>query len=199
MKIASGTRILALVVALAGVSAPVTAQVANFESKPAFSCDNAPSQTDGGLTFSHNFFACFYSPTDPADWPFTPSSTVMGIGFSPITMTRADNSAFSFLSADLSAGVFSTPGSILVTGFLNGGGTVTQNIDLIYGFQTYNFNWSNLSSVEFSELPSTGYIGFDNVAYGPANVVPEPATFALMVPGLLLTGLGARRFRRRVG
>jgi len=201
MKIVSGFRIVALLSALAGAGAPLSAQVADFESKPAFSCSFEPGVTDGGLSFAHSFAACFYSPAEPADWPFAPSSTIMGIGFSPITMTRVDDSLFSFVSADLSAGVFATPGTILVTGFMSGGGIVTRNVDLGFGFQTYDFNWANLTSVVFSELPPdidgfTGYIGFDNVTYA-TNVVPEPATAALMIPGIALAGFLSRRRRQR--
>jgi len=201
MKIASGFRIVALLSVLAGGGAPLSAQVADFESKSAFECSFEPTVTDGGLTFAHSFTACFHSEAEPADWPFIPSSTIMGIGFSPITMTREDNSLFSFVSADLSAGVFATPGTILVTGFIFGGGTVSRSVDLDFFFQTYSFNWANLTSVDFSELPPdtdgiTGYIGFDNVTYS-SNVVPEPATAALMLPGIALAGFLARRRRQR--
>jgi len=200
MKIASGFRIVALVSALVGVGAPLRGQVADFDSKIPFFCDFGSSVSDEGMKFAHTGFACFFSASEPADWVgvITPSQqTIMGIGDSEITMTLDDGSPFSFVSADFSAGTDgTTPGTILVTGFRALGDPLFQNIVLGFGFETWNFNWSNLTSVVFSEIEPNTYLGFDNVRFS-TNVVPEPATAALMLPGIALAGFLARRRRQR--
>lgn len=199
MKIASGFRVVALLSALVGVGSPLSAQVVDFETQQTFSnvgCNSGPSLSDGGLTFTFTGIACFLSPTDPSNWPYTPASTILALGYSSTTMTRDNNSVFSLSALDMSAGTYGDAGTVLVTGFIAGGGTVSRNVDLDFFFQSYNFNWSNLTSVVFGELPSTGYIGFDNISYS-SNVVPEPATAALMIPGIALAGFLSRRRRQR--
>ena len=129
-------------------------------------------------------------------------------------MAKVGGSAFS-LSAFDGAGSFNfnadgwnSPGNIPnfidVTGYLVGGGTVSQSFAVDKtpnGGGTLNFTryslsgFSNLASVTFQASGSSAALfnGFtlDNIAVTP---VPEPETYALMLAGLgLLGGLARRR------
>lgn len=172
------------------------AQVADFESKTPFYCQYT-SATDGGLNFAYGFAACFYGPTNPADFPTPLSSNVMAIGYSNITVTTVSGSPFNLGSVDLAFGPFSHAGLVndvtRVTGTQVGGGSMFVDLVVGRGFQTYNLNWNDLSSVTFSQLQTSGeYLAFDNVVYS-ATVTPEPATVLLLGTGLLGVGAVVRR------
>lgn len=178
-------------------SAGAQAAVVTFESKPAFNCPGF-SETDGGMSFGG--FACYYSATSPADFPFTPTSTVMGATSAfggLVSFQRTDGQAFFLDSIDMALAVYTSAGTpITVTGTLSGGGTVQQVVNPTNAsFATYDFNWNDLTSVAF-----TGgfvYVGLDNIVYTDAVVaaVPEPGSLALL--GLGLVGLVAARKRKQ--
>jgi hypothetical protein len=189
--------VLALATAGFGTAALAGSGVSfGFEGQTAFSC-NLGTQHDGGLAFAQDFYACFYSPAHPADFPITPPSTVMAVGYSDTTVTRDDGSVFDLLALDLAAGVYTTPGdTTLVTGFLHGGGAETQTLTLDKLFTRYTLDWTGLDSVVFS-APQThnGYVAFDNFTIDGVGV-PEPAEWVLMVSGLLAAGYMLRRARQ---
>ena len=185
-----------LVLATAGLGVPAFAGSGvdfGFEGQTAFTC-NLGTQHDGRLDFAQDFYACFYSPANPGDFPITPPSTVMAVGYSDTTVTRDDGSVFDLLGLDLAAGPYTTVGdTTLVTGLLHGGGTVTQTITLGTLFTRYNLGWTGLDSVVFS-APQTnnGYVAFDNFTVDGVGV-PEPAAWALMIVGLMGCGYMLRR------
>jgi hypothetical protein len=189
--------LLSLVGALA-ICSSSSAAVANFESQAAFRCDvGNPTEHDGGLTFSTTFAACFYSVANPADFPTTPTSTVMATGFGATTVTLTNGGTFSLQTVDLAFGPFNhnnlQSDTTLVTGNQLGGGQVSALLNVDYSFDTYTLNWSNLTSVVFSELQAgSEYLAFDNVVYDSQNGnVPEPESLALF--SLALAGLGLTR------
>lgn len=193
-------RQIKLIIAALFVFSPFAANattVVDFETKTPFFCE-FEDQTDGGLSFQHDFAACFYGPSpDNADFPTEPTSVVMGIGFSDILVTEEFGGIFDLISADLAFGPFRHDGLLfdetLVTGFLSGGGTVQTLLTVGYEFETYVFNWTDLIAVEFGELVNASeYLAFDNIVYN----VPEPATLALL--GLGIAGIGLVRRRRKV-
>ncbi len=197
-------RVVATTAALAAFTAfasPALAATVDFEDQAAFRCDFSGSSS-GGLSYSNSFAFCYYSPSNPADFPTPITSTVMASGYSDTTFNTTSGGAFNLGSVDLAFGPFNhgglTSDTTFVTGNLVGGGTLTTTLTVGYGFQTYNLNWSNLSSVTFSALQGgSEYLAFDNLTYSAAGAVPEPATWALMILGFGAVG-GAMRRRQSV-
>jgi len=195
------------VVALAATGFAATAVAAThtigFEDKHAFSCSQpAQTQHDGGLSFGQDYYACYYSPIHPADFPVIPPSKVMGSGGTETDVSEDDGSVFDLIALDLAAGPFTTPGdTTFVTGFLHGGGTLTTTLALNTPFTTYNLGWTGLDSVRFSgPQASQQYVAFDNLVingngFDTTRGVPEPAEWALMLGGLLACGYMLRRAR----
>jgi hypothetical protein len=109
--------------------------------------------------------------------------------------------AFSFQSIGLAPllGGFGNPATVMFTGFMMGGGTVMQTVQVpgaTTALTPYTFtNFTNLSSLRMTVTSPSfePYVQFDNVGL---NVVPEPATVALFGAGLLGAGALARRRRR---
>jgi hypothetical protein len=207
---------LALAAAAFGTTAAAGVGVATFEGQAAYHCDYAATEHDHGLSFAQDpqnpWYSCFYSPGSPADFPISPPSTVMAVGFYPfdipasdpapydVEISQTNGEVFDFLSLDLAAGPFApVGGSTFVTGFVHGGGTVTATLDLTQSFTTYALNWLNLDSVVFGPPSDLGsgspYIAFDNVTYR-SNAIPEPAEWVLMLGGLLASGYMLRRARQ---
>ncbi len=200
----------ALVVASSlGAASSANAGVVTFGEITQFGCDFNTSPSYGGMVFASTWSKCGYAAADSADFPTPIHSSVLGVGYSDLTLTTNDASAFSLNSVDLAFGPFGHMGLLddttLVTGFLEGGGSVSRTLHIGFGFQRYSFgaDWANLSSVVFGQLPSTEYIGFDNIAYNggipPAldAGVPEPATWGLMIIGFMGVGAMLRSTRRK--
>lgn len=131
---------------------------------------------------------------------------------SVVTLTKVGGGTFTLTSIDLaplynpSVGI-ATAGSVLFTGDLFGGGTVTatQSWDAATGnptFKTDAFSnaWTNLVDVTFPQGNGHGPLfQFDNVVLngGAESVVPEPATMTLFATGLVgLVGAGLRRRKK---
>lgn len=186
----------ALTSALVAVSAPASAAIVDFEDKTAFSCNGSGSDSSGGLSYSYGFYVCYYSPTNPADFPTAPASTVMASGYYPTTFSALGGGTFSLQSVDLGFGPFQhgglTADTTTVTGNLFGGGTVSTTLNVTQAFSTHALNWSNLVSVSFGALnTSSEYLAFDNIVYNTG--VPEPAAWAMMLAGFGLVGSAMRR------
>lgn len=188
---------LALAVPSAASAATVT-----FEDQAAFRCDSAGTGSSGGMSYSYGFAACYYSPTNPADFPSSLTSTVMASGYSDTNFALTGGGVFSLSTLDLAFGPFNHGGSrsdtTLVTGTLAGGGALTTTLTVGPQFQTYTLNWANLTSINFGELQNNSeYLAFDNINYSTAAAVPEPGTWALMILGFGAIGGAARRRRAK--
>ncbi len=136
---------------------------------------NSPYNADpGGVTYTHNFRGMI------------------------TTLTTIGGGAFDLTSIDF-GDVLNDPNPmrINVMGYYQGGGSITSVImlDSLIGLETFNFNWSNLSSVTWTK--PNGWLQLDNVVVNESEFgrVPEPATLALTSLGLL--GMGYRRKQQK--
>ena len=200
---------LALSVSMIGQAS----QVVTFEDVGVWTSGNFQS---GGFNFSLNGLAstvyngqycgpaCPVNGTNAVIAPYAPSSLTMSKGGAAFGLLGFDGAAsFNFNDSNLNPYI---PHNIDVVGNLVGGGTVSQSFAINRGpssgplpFTTFAFNsgFNNLSSVTFSASGSTQplYNGFtvDNIA-----AVPEPETYAMMLAGLGLMGLFAKRKKQKV-
>jgi len=115
-----------------------------------------------------------------------------------ITLNRLDGGTFTLSSIDLS--VLHPQGvspAVVFTGFLSGGGTVTQTFNpTVFGFHTFVFNssFNNLVSVTWRQgTDELNAHQFDNIVV--ASSVPEPTAMLLLGTGL--AGVAAKLRNRR--
>jgi hypothetical protein len=194
--------VLALAAGLAtSAAAEVGLHTVTFNKHTSFTC--APGTTsDSGLDFTGGWMSCFYTPGDPADFPFTLTSPVLGVGYADFTMSLTAGSVFDLLGLDLAAGRYTAPDdTTVVTGHFHDGTDITQTLTLTQPFTTYNLDWKDLDSVHFTQPqgPDSGYVTFDNIrVFGdlPNVGVPEPGEWVLLVGGLMACGYMLRRARQ---
>lgn len=129
-----------------------------------------------------------------------------GLGF-PVTVTQTGGGAFSVLSLDASQ-MWADSGAAAAAGFdnaqflhlvgnINGGGTVTADLPLVFGFANFGLaGFTNLDSMVIS-----GFVvgGTNNASWAVDNIefssVPEPGSWAALLLGL--GGLSYAVSRRR--
>lgn len=101
------------------------------------------------------------------------------------TVTLSSTSVFSMQSFNAATIAIGSVATLILTGHVSGGGTLTQTFNTLSPnlwslFSLTNFN--NLTSVNItSTQPITG---LDNISYTQSAAVPEPSVFLLLSLGL---------------
>lgn len=114
-------------------------------------------------------------------------------------LTESTGAAFSLAQFDFGSGYpgdGQTVSLLTLTGYLVGGGTVTQQIiPLGQDFSTYlvDTSFTNLLAVTFDASGDSNRAAYDNIHVDSAGAVPEPASWAMMVGGFGLMGAAMRR------
>ena len=148
--------------------------------------------TDDGSSWGGN------SAGDPGNWGLegTNGATFSGYNGSSYNATLTFASSISGFSLDVSRSNGSSAGqSFTVSGYLSGG-LVDSQVVTLGDINT----WSSLSltgvfdTITWQGSTGTGFspYGVDNLQWN-VGAVPEPETYALMLAGLGLVGLMARR------
>jgi hypothetical protein len=132
-----------------------------------------------------------------------PDGATMSHNFSSTTTTvvAEDGSLFDLTSIDFADVYNDASGGTFQMGWTfaddsTGGGIYT--LDNLIGLQTFSFNVTGIKSFTILPVATLGnWIQFDNVVLngGGGAVVPEPATWAMMIAGFGLVGAAARRRR----
>ncbi|MBG6178725.1 hypothetical protein IWQ55_006592 [Labrenzia sp. EL_208] len=188
---------LALVALLTSLSGPALAVTLDFEGilgNTTNCCNtyngNGPSKDGFNLVLSHGHVIKYnyggYQNHNGTDWLMHDSGGNMTLtsDHGPFSLDKLDHA--SYLAGSLAQAV--------VTGYLNGGGTVTKTLSTSGVFSTIVFGWTNLLSVTFDAQTSRN--AYDNIVVNKATVVPLPAALPLLAGGLGLLGfMGWRRKR----
>ncbi len=212
MKLSVRTQLLA-VAATALLAATASAQTTltfsgNVCTGNASSPDIAVPYLESGFQIAFAGLGYTYWCNGAAGYTGSPNIGIQPNYNALATLTKVGGGTFSLLSIDLAsvytASQLGAAGSVLFTGDLFGGGTVTQTLTWAApsGSPTnqtnlLNSNWNNLVDVYFSQpLP---YFQFDNVVLDgtASSTVPEPATMTLLATGL--AGMAAARRRKKLG
>ncbi|TCJ15552.1 PEP-CTERM sorting domain-containing protein [Parasulfuritortus cantonensis] len=193
---------------LAGLAAPAAASVIDFDSlatvtgnpyvavgKP-YVEDGYSLTTVAGVSFSYAG-GTLYATTDAnANWTGSPgvySGVVANYG-SAFLLERVDGASFDLVSMDAASfWTVSAGRQFDVYGYLAGGGYVHQSFlldDSTATLQTLTFDagFTGLDKIIFSSVNAQ----VDNIDLH-VSAVPEPAGLALLLPGLGLVGVAARR------
>lgn len=187
------------------LGAPAQAKVVSFSDVSGFSCDVGAAVNHGGMTFAMDWYRCYYGPADSADFPTPLTSEVMAVGYVDTFFSAQDGGVFDLHSLDLAFGPFDHDGLLsdttTITGYLDGGGTVSTTLTVGYGFERYHLNWQGLTGVNVSGLSQrVEYLAFDNILYaeptGSKGGIPEPAVWLTLLLGFGACGVMLRRARQ---
>jgi hypothetical protein len=200
---------LSLGLAIAAVSVPAHAQTTTIDfSSLAFDGDTALGPR--GVSSPLNLNGYTLTATDPFGLPpilvyssqSTNSADMGGAAILEnrndpgITITRTDGGLFSFNGLDLTYAYNDQNqffgGGMATFTFNDGAFVETRSFDNLAGFQTFNFDMSNLTSVRIS---GDSPFQIDNVRLTAAAAVPEPGTWAMMLIGFGGVGYSMRRKR----
>lgn len=215
MNIKKIAQLVGLAAAIGG-SAAAHATVVNFNDQ-GNNYGNTNFVSDGFRFSTSSPFGSVFTTSSQVCSPACPVSgsveLLIPYGPSTVTLTAANGSPFD-LTNFLAAGTFNLsswgpnydPTTITITGHLVTGGTVTESFGIAssgngalpFTLESANASFTNLSSVTFTSSGSDFPI-YNGFALDDVNVtaVPENSSTALMLAGLGLVGLVARRRKAR--
>lgn len=178
-------------------TASVHATIIDFESLVSPTTTTMPSYSEDGFDFtSGTAGSTTFAAWGTTDINFAGSTALFNNFINETTsLTAAGGGAFSLDSIDLSE-VYNQSSynatSVVFDAVLAGGGSAsfTADLDLSFGFETFNFGglFSNVVSVSWNQTPD--FHQFDNLNI---NTVPEPSLFALLSLGLFGIGVARRK------
>ncbi|MFD1612781.1 PEPxxWA-CTERM sorting domain-containing protein [Sphingomonas tabacisoli] len=128
---------------------------------------------NGTLSYSTPITAAFFSTAN--------TSLKATTGFVRVLGDKFPDGSIATLEA------YGVGGNLLGSVSVNEGNVFGQGADL-------SLSLAGIQSVRFYSNGAT--IGFDNFEFGELSAVPEPASWALMIAGFAMTGLGVRRRAR---
>ena len=205
-----GYMLLPAIAAATMFSFPAHADVVDFEDLVAGAEYNSPLTT-GGLTFTNvgdgSSTDSFLTTPYGGFIPSANGTTTLIPNFfdSTTTVTAAGGGLFTLTSFDWADPLdFADDPIELVFTFTFGNGTTTTSYfaDFSEGMQTELVGLSGLTSFSFfaqGSLFGENTIQIDNIVYDldPTGVVPEPATWAMMIGGIGAAGGALRRRKVR--
>lgn len=203
----TAVRLLAATSLLVSMAGAASAATVDFN-------DNPDDQYFIGSTVSDGYLASAISPmgtndsidgSGPSNGTVHLDSWTNDSSTSAWSLSKIGGGVFSLSQFDFATpvdnylGFFGTSASSLVTvtGFLFGGGTVSQDFSPVVGtFQTFvlNGSFTGLTSVQFTANGNNNRGAYDNIVVQD-GAVPEAATWAMFIAGFGMVGAVARRRR----
>lgn len=189
----------ALLVGVSGQASAVTIDLAPPLGTfgPTYSQDGFTFTNSSGQTHAYGN----WGDTSPYNASNSNGSLFQNYGGYSNYFTSDANVPFAFNSIGL-ASVYNdgTGGDVQFIFNYVGGASTTVTVSLatgVFGLQSFNFNQTNLTSVVFTPISTSGqWLQWDNVGVDAAvGAVPEPSTWAMMILGLCGVGFLARRRR----
>lgn len=206
MKIEMKARFAAAAIALMAVAAPASAQTAH-SNRASFNAAapvttlidfNGPSlSTATSVTFPPVTFSCTGTVNCPG---FFGTRNLGNGGTGSVFYATPDAATFTFATAINAFGIdilgVGTTGATTFEALVNGQSyTIAANYSsgapLFFGLTGVSF-----TSVTFTGTSPNDGMDFDDLAFNNASVVPEPATWAMLITGFGLTGAVTRRRRQ---